>query len=444
MSFFREYDIRALVGEELDEAAAKRVGQAVGTFTKGADFVVGYDVRESSKWVHDNFVEGLMSCGCKVTSIGNVPSPVLFYNCMLLKMDGGIITSSHNPYQYNGFKFVKQNGCSYVDEYKDLRKIYDSGDFISGEGSLKTIDGIKPYTDFILSKVKIEKKVKIVVECLHASGGLLVPKFYEEFGMDVIVSHQEPMPNFNNERPEPKGENLKEAGAMVVKENANFGVALDGDCDRSVLIDDKGREINGSVASAIFIKDILTRQKGNVVVTVDCNSELKQLSEELGGQLFWSEVGHGFIGKVVHENNALYGGEMSSHMWFELYPFSDGFLTGIKMAEILARTGRKMSELVDEIEFAPMHKEYVTCKSHEQKEVVITALIDKYKAEQENATLTRDGVKFFLNEIEWIMIRKSNNMPEVCLVIEAKTEDRIKELRESYKKVIDETISSSS
>ena len=212
-----------------------------------------------------------------------------------------------------------------------------------------------------------------------------------------------------------------------------------------MIVDDKGRELNGSISSAIFIKKILPQQpqqRRNVVMTVDCNSELKPLAESFGGKLVWSDVGHSFIGKAVHDNSAVYGGEMSSHMWFEQYPFSDGFLCGLKMAEILSNTDEKLSAMADAVKFAPMVKEYVGCGTHEKKEKVIAELVAAAKKLHPEATLTRDGIKFFLNELEWVMLRKSNNLPEVCIVIEARDDARLKQLHSQYRRLVDETIAS--
>ncbi len=445
-SFFKEYDIRGLIDEELNEETAERVGKAFGTFVNGQPILVCRDIRHSSAKIQPAFIKGLISTGCHVTFIGEFGSPILFFSCWRQKKEGAMITASHNPAVYTGFKFVEKTGCSYVDQYRDLEKIYDSGKFLVGKGTYDETDGYGPYRDFLKSVIRIShnKRISVATECLYASSGTIIPKLYEEFGLNVLPSHCIPKPDFNNERPEPKGPNLRDVAAMVIKNNASFGVGFDGDCDRSVFIDDKGREINGSIAAAIFIRHILSKHKSakKVVMTVDCNSELKPLVESFGGLLFWSEVGHGFIGKNVYNHGAVFGGEMSSHFWFEHYPFSDGFIAGLKMAELLSSTDKKLSELVDETKFAPMLKEYVNCGTHEKKEAVKDSLVEKYRKEQANATLTRDGVKFFLNELEWILIRKSNNLPEVCLVIEARNETRLKDLHEQYRKVIDEAIKS--
>jgi phosphomannomutase / phosphoglucomutase len=446
-SFFHAYDIRGLIDKELNEETAERLGKAFGTLVKGQPVVVGRDIRFSSKKIAPFFIKGLVSSGCDVTDIGECASPILFYNAVHLKKIGAMITASHNPAVYTGFKFVEPSGLSFLDQYKEMAEIYDKGAFAEGSGKVEEVDGYSPYRDFLKSIIKInpDKKIKVAVECLYASGGAHIPRLYEELGLEVIPMHAEPKPDFNNERPEPKGENLKETGKVIVQQNADFGVGLDGDCDRSVIIDDKGRELNGSISSAVFIKDILPKHpegRRNVVMTVDCNSELKPLVEGLGGQLFWSEVGHSFIGQAVHENKAVYGGEMSSHMWFEHYVFSDGFICGLKMAELLSNSDKKLSELADEIDFAPTMKEYVDCGNNEKKEKIIASLIENAKKQHPDATLTRDGIKFFLNDIEWVMLRKSNNMPEVCIVIEAKDEERKKQLHREYRKVVDEVVAS--
>lgn len=445
-SFFKEYDIRGLIDDELNNESAERIGKAFGTFINGQDALVCRDIRHSSQKIQTAFIKGLLSTGSNVAFLGEYGSPVLFFNSWQQKKEGAMITASHNPAVYTGFKFVEKTGCSYVDQYKQLKKIYEKGNFKKAKekGKYNEIDGYVPYRDFLKATIKISDKKKIIVaaECLYASAATIIPKLYEELGLKVLPSHCEAKPDFNNERPEPKGENLKEVAQLVIKNKADFGVGFDGDCDRSVFIDDKGREISGSVAGAIFMDYILAKYKGkskNVVMTVDCNSELKPLAESFGAKLVWSEVGHGFIGMNVYNHKAVFGGEMSSHFWFEHYPFSDGFISGLKMAELLSHSDKKLSQLVDETKFAPMLKEYLNCGTHEKKEKVKDKLVEKYGKEK-SSTITRDGVKFFLNDVEWVLIRKSNNLPEVCLVIEAKNEKRLTELHDFYRKIMDETI----
>ncbi len=457
-TFFKEYDIRGLIDEELNEETAERVGRALGTFVKGEDVLVARDIRHSSEKIQPAFINGLIESGCNVTFLGEYGSPVLFFSCWQQKKEGAMITASHNPAVYTGFKFVEKTGCAYVDQYGEIKRIYEGGKFrkAGSKGSYSEIDGYVPYRDYLKSAISLGKgssdgksrgkgsSISVAAECLYASAGTVIPRLYEELGLEVLPSNCTPKSDFNNERPEPKGDNLRGMAKIVVDNGAAFGVGFDGDCDRSVFIDDEGREINGSVAAAIFINHIMPHNRGrSVVMTVDCNSELKPLTESFGGKLVWSEVGHGFIGRNVYKNNAVFGGEMSSHFWFDPLPFSDGFIAGLKMAELLSNGKKKLSQLADEVNFAPMLKEYINCETHERKEKVKDALVQRYKKEHGNATLTRDGIKFFLNELEWVLIRKSNNMPEVCLVIEARDEARLKELHSKYRKVVDDAIDNS-
>ncbi|MBI2137306.1 hypothetical protein HYU12_02175 [Candidatus Woesearchaeota archaeon] len=432
--FFHVYDIRGLINTELNDETAEKIGKAFGTVINGKQVVVGRDIRYSSKQIAPAFIKGLASTG-----------PMLFYNAFYRKEFGAMITASHNPAEYTGFKFVEPNGLSFLNQYEEMKNIYETQRFISGKGRIKQADGYTPYLDFLKKTIKLnqDKKITVAVECLYASGAVLIPRLYQDMGLNVIPVHATPMPDFNKQRPEPKGENLKELGRLIVQDKADFGVGLDGDCDRSVILDDKGREMNGSISSAVFISKTLPLKpqgRRNVVMTVDCNSELKPLTESFGGKLVWSDVGHSFIGKAVYDSSAVYGGEMSSHMWFEHYPFSDGFMCGLKMAEILSNTDETLSKMADKIKFAPMLKEYVGCGTHEKKDKVIAKLVAEAQKKHPDGTLTRDGFKFFLNELEWVMLRKSNNLPEVCLVIEARDDARLKQLHSEYRNTVDKAI----
>src|SRR3989338_614259 len=165
-----------------------------------------------------------MKSGCKVISIGECTSPMLYFNAWHRKIDGAIITASHNPAEYTGFKFTDSHGCSYVDEYEGIKELYKTGKFLEGDGKIKEADGYRPYLEFFKSVIRLKKKIKVVVDCLYASGGTIIPKLYEDMGLEVVALHAKPKKDFNNERPEPKGENLKKMSRAILEENADFGV----------------------------------------------------------------------------------------------------------------------------------------------------------------------------------------------------------------------------
>ena len=217
-SFFHAYDIRGLIDSELNDETCENLGKAFGTIIKGKPVVVGRDIRYSSKKIAPAFIKGLVSAGCNVTDIGECPSPMLFFNAFHLKQFGAIITASHNPAEYTGFKFVEPNGLSFLDQYTEMMAVYEKQRFISGNGSVKRADGYTPYREFLRKNIKFnpKKKITVAVECLYASGAVIIPRLYEELGLKVIPVHAIPMPDFNKQRPEPKGENLKELGSIIV------------------------------------------------------------------------------------------------------------------------------------------------------------------------------------------------------------------------------------
>ncbi|MCS7105749.1 MAG: hypothetical protein NZ942_00300, partial [Candidatus Aenigmarchaeota archaeon] len=266
-----------------------------------------------------------------------------------------------------------------------------------------------------------------------------VAKFlFKNFGIEVIGLHEKPDKDFYDfERPEPTSENLKLLIQKVKEKKALFGVAFDGDADRSVFVDDKGRKLNGSLVSAIFLRSFLKRKKGKVILTADCSSELKKIVEKMGSKLIWWRVGHGFIERKCVEENAIFGGEQSSHFYFnEFYPFSDGILATLLMVKILNESKKKLSYFVSKIKLNPTEKLYINAGNDETK----IKVIEKIKSEFPNALNLMDGIKIELNKIEWVLIRASQTMPEINLCIEAKDEKRLKELVKKYSEFIEKKI----
>jgi phosphomannomutase/phosphoglucomutase len=439
MGIFRAYDIRGIYGKDLTDEVAFKIGKALGTFLKGKDKVcVGYDTRASSPTLFEKFASGLISTGCEVIKLGLVPNPVVYFFAWKNKIFGCIVTSSHNPKEWNGFKLVKPDGTSFLEEIKEIERIFDSEVFLEGKGKIVEYgNAVKDYERFLAKKIG-KLKGKIVVE-FFGGAGTVANSIFKNLGLEVVGLHDKPDENFYGfERPEPKSENLKLLKEAVKKEKALFGVAFDGDADRSIFVDDRGRELNGSIMSGIFIKDILKRKKGKIIVTADCASGLKKITEKLGGKLIWWRVGHGFIEKKCLEEKAIFAGEQSSHFYFsEFYPFSDGILATLFLTKILNKRKKKLSKIVDEIELNPVEKLYIDAKSDEKK----LKVIEKIRREFPEALDLMDGIRIQLNETEWVLIRASQTLPEINLCIEAKNEKRLKELIEKYTKIIKEKIS---
>lgn len=433
---FRSYDIRGVWDKDLNEEIAEKIGKAFGTFIKGKEVCVGWDTRKSSPILAKKLIEGLISTGCKVFCGGMIPNPSLYFFCLKNKIFGCYVTASHNPKNWNGVKFIKRDGTSFTKELKKIEKIFNSSSFKKGGGKVIDKNIFSEYEKFI-SKNFGNLNGKIVAEffgCIGYQG----KEIFEKTGLKVIGLHSKPDPNFFGfKRPEPKGGNLKLLKKRTKKENVLFGVAFDGDADRSVFIDENGREINGSLMSLIFSKYLLKNRKGKIVLTYDCASELENYIKSFGGKIIWERVGHGFIEKRCKKERALFGGEQSSHFYFNIfYPFSDGILSTLYLAKILNETNQKLSQLVKKFKINPIKKIYINARKDVVKDLVIKSLKKKFKGSD-----LMDGFKLNLNKNEWILIRASQTLPEINLCIQAKNKRRMKYLIGKFTKIIKKEIS---
>jgi len=433
MSIFKAYDIRGIYGDELTDDIMLDIGKALGTFLGGNKTVcVGYDTRKSSKKLFNLFSSGLISTGCNVISLGLVTNPMLYFYAWKNKMFGALITASHNPKQWNGLKLVRPTGVSFIEEIKRIEEVYDSDEFLKGKGKTTNADAMVGYEEFLRKNVGINRK-KVVVECFGAAGTVALP-LLKRLGLEIVSLHDKPDADFFGfERPEPKGDNLDTLKKTVKKEKADFGVAFDGDADRSVFVDDKGRESNVSSVIAVFAEYILKKRKGSILLTADCASEIETIVKNLGGKTIWWRVGHGFIEEKCVKEKALFGGEQSSHLYFnEFYPFSDGTLATVYLAKILNETRKTFSEMIDKIKIHPIEKIYINVGNDENKIRIVESLKKRYP----NALDIMDGIKIKLNDIEWVLIRTSQTNPEINLCVEARDEKRMKDLIVEYSKLI--------
>jgi phosphomannomutase/phosphoglucomutase len=435
-SIFRAYDIRGIFGTELTLEMCETIGKAVGTFVNSDELVVGYDTRGHSPKVFDAFVKGVTSTGVDVISVGMVPNPIAYFTAFKNKIPGAYITASHNPPEYNGIKLFREDGSSFVAELVRIKGIADSGEFKEGAGKMSEIDyAITDYNYFLQDKLHIEDGIKMVVECFHGSAGIVTPSLFKDFGIETIPINNQPKGDFGGLRPEPRLDNLDTLRKAVIENKADFGVAFDGDADRSVFVDDKGKVYMACVPGVMFIKDILKKQKGKIVATIDCG--VGRYTEENGGQTVWVRIGHGFIEESLVKEKALFAFEQSSHFYFnKFYPFSDGLLSALKMAELLSKSDESFSEIASKIKLNPTEKFYLKCRDHEHKDSVMQKIRQMFPEGKDYI----DGIKIFLNDTEWVLLRVSQTNPEINICIEAKNERRLKELVDAYTKIVEAQI----
>ena len=432
-TLFRAYDIRGIFNEQLKEDTAVAIGAGFARFLgEGGEVVVGRDVRLSGESLRNGLTKGLVSC-CNVTDVGVVSTPMLFFATSQLKKNAGImITASHNPPEWNGFKLFKPKGCIYGEEMtriKQLASAVDLENLGSKRGKTTRYEKIfQDYADFVSNKIKVERKLKIVADTANGVCGLFVPSLFERQGCEILTLNEKPDGHFPAHLPEPKESTLGELKQQVVATKADFGVGYDGDGDRAVFVDETGRTIPGDLALLIFAKDVLERQKGaKVVCELSCSLAVEEYVKAHGGEPIIERVGHTFImDRMINENAAL-GGEKSSHFYFsETNGGDDALFASLRMAEILSKSCEKLSAIFDSLpQYPSIAEENFPCPD-ELKFQVIERLKSKFKSEGRNF-LGEDGIKL-LDEKGWVLMRPSNTEPIIRVTAEAKTEKRLLEL----------------
>ena len=430
---FRAYDIRGIFGEDLTEEVAARIGAAFAKFIDGKSVVVGRDVRLSGEKLRDALTSGLVS-RCNVTDVGVVPTPLLYFAANRLKKDAGImVTASHNPPKWNGFKaFRGQKGSIYgkdMEKIRDYAKAVDPKKLGETRGKAANYEGIiGEYQDFVQSKIKLERKLKVVADTANATCGLVAPDLFEMLGCEIVTLNKEPDGTFPAHPPVPKEETLGELMKEVVRQKADFGVGYDGDGDRAVFIDEKGKLIPGDLTLLIFAKDALQKNPGGkVVYELSCSMAVEEYVKKLGGVPMVERVGHTFIMDKMIGEKALLGGEKSSHFYFaDVYGMDDGTFASMKLAEILSKTDEKLSEMVASLPQYPSVYEKNFEVPDSQKFEVVENVRSQFKG-YGLETLDIDGVKL-IEEDGWVILRASNTEPVIRISAEARTKEKLKKL----------------
>jgi phosphomannomutase/phosphoglucomutase len=430
---FRAYDIRGIFGKDLTEEVAVRIGAAFAKFVEGKAVVVGRDARISGEKLRDALVSGLVS-RCNVTDVGVVPTPLLYFALNRLRKDAGImVTASHNPPQWNGLKAFRGNGGSIygkdMETVREYAKAVDPKKLGEKRGKAASYEGIiGEYQDFVDSKIQLERKLTVVADTANGTCGLVAPALFERLGCNILTLNKEPDGTFPAHLPVPKKETLGELMKEVVKRKADFGVGYDGDGDRAVFIDEKGNLIPGDLTLLIFATDILQKHSGGkVVYELSCSMAVEEYVKKLGGIPLVERVGHTFIMDKMIGENALLGGEKSSHFYFaDVYGMDDGVYASMKMAEILSKSDEKLSEMVASLpQYPSIYEKNFECPDKRKFRVIenVRRQFKRYGLK----TLDIDGVKL-IEEDGWVILRASNTEPVIRISAEATTKEKLKKL----------------
>lgn len=440
---FRAYDVRGVYGEDLTEEVARRVGLAFGCYVGGGgrSVAIGMDVRLSSPSLKKAFTEGLVRAGCRVVDVGLVPTPALYYAVVSRGLSGGaMVTASHNPPEWNGFKLCVKDALVVGEGMgmEDVKALAQSPllDQLNEQGEVVVEEGfLDDYVEFLLSHVRPARRLRVALDLANGCCALTAPRAFKELGFEVEALNDQPNGRFPGHLPEPTEETLSQLRELVVKVGADFGVGYDGDGDRAVFVDDKGRVLLGDVVTAILAQHYLPKHPGSaVVLDVTCSSLAFEAVERAGGRVVVSRVGHAYIVDAMARTGALMGGERSSHLYFkEIWGVDDGLYASLKVAELLSQLDEPLSSLVDRLP-----KYYSRSRNYEfpdhVKFKVVADIAEELKSKGVEV-LELDGVKALFDE-GWFIIRPSNTQPLVKMTAEAKTPEALERLFKEAEELI--------
>lgn len=433
---FREYDIRGVVGRDLNHETVYQLARAIGTYFRrnGAKKVsLGRDARASSPEFRDLMVKGLTESGCDCIDAGMIPTPVLYFTLFNWEVDGGVmITGSHNPADNNGFKICLGKTSIYGEQIQEIRKIAESGDFISdGSGIYEEREILKSYREYLLSNVKLgNRRLKVVVDGGNGMGGFVAAPIYKDLGCDVVELFCEPDSNFPNHHPDPTViENMRFAVEAVAQHNADLAIAFDGDGDRIGVVDEKGNIIWGDQLMIIFSRAILRERPGATFISeVKCSQTLFDDIKKHGGNAIMWKVGHSLIKAKMKETGAAMAGEMSGHIFFadRYFGYDDAIYAGARLLEILSNSEQPLSHFIADVPKTVYTPEVRIECPEEKKFEIVKALTEEFKKTHE--VITVDGARIIFPN-GWGLVRASNTQPVLVLRFEADNQENLEKIR---------------
>ena len=449
MSIFRAYDVRGVYGAGLTEDVMENIGLALATLMKskdmGRDILVGADIRSSSPVLLEAFIRGATRGGLDVVNCGITSFGVALFSGWKLKKDvTAFITASHNPSEWNGIKFYDKDCIGFFEDVnRELGEIVASGDFVRPDsvGEVSSVDMKADYVRYLSEAFSINKTVKVVVDCGNGSTCLSAPQVFDSVdNIDATVIFDNVDPLFSDRGSDVEAENLQKLKAKVLETGAAFGVGFDGDGDRAGIVDDKGQILNSDQIAYVVAQSIFSEKKGTIVVNVECSMAMEKTLGELGVKVLRIPVGHTFMMRKAKETGAALGEENAFHFVLpEYFPFDDTIVIPLKIAEILSRGEKKLSDIVSEFPLYPKKRVSVDCSDDIKFEVIDRLkkkLSERYEKDKVNIL---DGVRVDFDD-GWILVRASNTAPIIRITSEAVNEKIRDELSDRYKKIVEDEI----
>lgn len=443
---FREYDVRGVYEKDFDLELAKQLGRALVSFVtkrghKNPLMTVGHDARLSSPAVTKSVVEGMVESGARVLTLGLITTPMSYFSMFNLQAVGGImVTGSHNPPDYNGFKISFGKTTLFGEEIQELKKIIESNDYVTGSGSSEDHDIFPAYIERYRKEFSHLTNLPVVLDCGNGAAGIVARRLFEAIGLRPTILFEEPDGRFPNHHPDPTvEENLVELKKQVLKEKARLGLGFDGDCDRIGVLDHNGRFILGDELMVLWARDIIAKNPGaKIIGDVKCSDRLYADIQKHGGQPIMWKTGHSLVKNKIKEEKAPFGGELSGHIFFSdrNYGFDDALYAGLRLMEIVSKTGKDISELLKDLPSAYNTPE-IRLDTTEEKKLMIVETLKKYFQSLPDVQLNLlDGVRASFND-SWALVRASNTQPVVVVRFEAETPERLETLKASVMNVVE-------
>ncbi len=433
-SIFREYDIRGEYPNQINEKVVRKIGNAIAGKCINLnikEICVGRDGRNSGKSLLEAMIGGLSESGIEVVNIDLATSPLLYYAAKKNKYKSGImITGSHNPKNHNGIKLVIDDKPVSGNEILDL--LNKDQKFSESVGSIKSLNVKDSYIEEVSQSLKINKKLKIVIDCGNGAAGFIAPDLYKNLGCEVIELYSEVDGNFPNHHPDPgKVENLKDLIQAVKTHGADLGLAFDGDGDRVGMVTNNGEIVFPDKILMMLSKDVLHSQKGSIIFDVKCSNALSQIIKENGGSPIMSPTGHFHIKNGIKEHNPLLAGEMSGHIFFndKWYGFDDGHYSGARIIEMLSKNEKSITEICNELPMLFSTPELNINVTDENKFKIIKEFADNCRLEGKKNTI--DGLRLDFED-GWGLIRASNTTPKLVLRFEGRSEEILNRIQNDF------------
>ncbi len=440
---FREYDIRGIADKDMTDDDVLLIGKGVGTFLRErgrSKLTVGRDCRLTSLRYSEKVIEGLLSTGCDVIDIGVCPTPVLYFSIQHLDQEGGVmVTASHNPMEYNGFKLCMDLDSIHGKDIQTIFKIINEQSFSSGRGDLSTADVVTAYKAFVTNNINLSTSLKIGVDAGNGTAGVVAVPVMKNLGCDVYDIYCDMDGSFPNHEADPTvAQNMQDLISLVREKRLDVGIGYDGDGDRIGVVDERGDIVFGDQLMIIFSREILSRRPGATFISeVKCSKTMYDDIEKNGGRPIMWKTGHSLIKQKMKEENAVLAGEMSGHMFFadRYFGYDDAIYASCRLLEILSDTGKTISQLLSGLP-----------KTYSTPEIRVECPDDKKFAVVKRATeffrerypvIDIDGVRILFDD-GWGLVRASNTQPALVLRFEAMSASRLSEVRHLVESALDD------